>query len=183
MKENSREKTARIYSSALYDAVAGSAQIDGVKKDAELLLNICKQDNSLIKQAASPLLSDDEQKSIWQQVAAKAKLSKDMLKFLDVLVENRRIGYLPAVLKDFIHLYFAGKNVAEVKVETVKELSATQDKKLCEVLKKKLDRDVVVEYVINPAILGGLRIYSGSKMYDGSLSHKLNCLENLMKGK
>ena len=183
LKENSKEKTARIYSSALYEAAASNSRLDAVKKDVDLLSQICVSDKDVIKRVSSPLLSEDERKSIWQQVAKVAKLSEETKNFLNILTENQRIGDLGVILQDFKHLYYANGNIAEIKVETVKELSAAQDKRLRSALEQKFGKNVVIEYVMNPALLGGLRIQSGSKMFDGSLSYKLNCLENLMKGK
>ena len=46
-----------------------------------------------------------------------------------------------------------------------------------------LKQNVVIDYEINPSILGGLRIQCGSKMFDDCLASKLNYLENTMKGK
>lgn len=183
MKKNSKEKTARIYSSALYEAALSTSKVDAVKKDAEFLLQLCSTDKYAVKKSSSPLLSEEERKSIWQQVVNVAKLDKETEKFLNVLVENQRIGDLDAILHDFMLLYYENNNIAEIKVETVKELSAAQDNRLRDVLKKKIGKDVVIEYIMNPSLLGGLRVQSGSKMFDGSLSYKLNCLENLMKGK
>ncbi len=183
MKKVSKEKISRVYASALYDAAVAASQVDKVKKDVDFLLDVCKQNKSLAKDAASPLLSNDEQKSVWQEVAAKAKFNVETLNCLQLMVDESRISCLPNMLSDFVHLYYEGNNIAEVQVETVKDLSATQDKKLREVLKEKLNKDVVIEYVKNPALLGGLRIQYASKMFDGSLNYKLSCLENIMKGK
>lgn len=183
MKKISKEKVARIYSTALYEAAVAGAQLDEVRKDIEFLSGLCKQDKELMKKVSSPLINVAEQKEIWHQVAGKLKFNDETLRFLDVLADEGRIGYLSAIAEDFVHLYYENNNIAEVRVETVKKLSADQDKKLRDILKNKLDKDVVIEYVINPAILGGLRIQNGSKMFDGSLYNKLNCLENLMKGK
>ena len=46
-----------------------------------------------------------------------------------------------------------------------------------------LGKQVVINYELNPKILGGLRVQCGSKMFDNSLASKLNYLENVMKGK
>ena len=70
----------------------------------------------------------------------------------------------------------------EVEVETVKQLSATQNKKLQQNLEKMLDKKVVVTYKITPELIGGLRIKFGSEMIDNSLVSKLNRLEIEMKG-
>lgn len=70
----------------------------------------------------------------------------------------------------------------EVEVESVKELSAAQDKKLQANLEKVLGKKVVVSYKIRPELIGGLRIKFGSEMIDNSVISKLNRLENVMKG-
>ena len=62
-------------------------------------------------------------------------------------------------------------------------MSNAQNAKLIKIMEKKLGEKVVVDYVINPSILGGLRVQCDSKMYDNSLVNKLNYLENIMKGK
>ena len=61
MKKVSKEKISRVYASALYDAAVATSQVDKVKKDVDFLLEVCKQNNDLVKQVASPLLSNDEQ--------------------------------------------------------------------------------------------------------------------------
>ena len=58
-----------------------------------------------------------------------------------------------------------------------------QDAKLKKVIENLLGKKVLIDYVINPKILGGLRVQCGSKMFDNSLINKLNYLENIMKGK
>ena len=50
-------------------------------------------------------------------------------------------------------------------------------------MEKILGKQVEIDYVLNPKILGGLRVQCGSKMFDNSLASKLNYLENVMKGK
>ena len=86
-------------------------------------------------------------------------------------------------MDDFKKLYYHNEGVAEVVVETVKKLTSIQDKKLKKVLEKIANKKVVVEYKINPLLVGGLRVQIGSEMFDDSLAHKLNYLENVMKGK
>ena len=49
-------------------------------------------------------------------------------------------------------------------------------------LKQRLDRDVVVDLSVDPAILGGLVVKVGSQMIDGSIRTKLNNLALAMKG-
>ena len=62
------------------------------------------------------------------------------------------------------------------------ELSAEQDKKLKQKLNNLFKKDVIVNYHLNPQILGGLVIKCGTVLIDSSVKHQLDSLEQLMKG-
>ena len=59
-----------------------------------------------------------------------------------------------------------------IVVETAIALSADQKKSMQSLLKEKFDA-TAFEEVVNPAILGGVRITVGSTRYDASLQGKL----------
>ena len=61
-------------------------------------------------------------------------------------------------------------------------LTETQDKNLKTNLKNFLKKDVLINYHINPDIMGGLVVSYNSEMIDDSLKGKLNRLETIMKG-
>lgn len=75
-----------------------------------------------------------------RQVAEKLKLSKETLRCLDIVADNHRFGELLLILQEFVHIYYQRNNMQEVEVESVKELSAAQDKKLQANLEKVLGK-------------------------------------------
>ena len=99
-----------------------------------------------------------------------------------MIADNGRFKELPLILEAFGHIYLQRQGIAEVEVETVKKLSAAQDKKLKANLERKLQKQVAVTYKIVPELIGGLKIKFGSEMIDNTLASKLNRLENMMKG-
>ncbi len=183
MKKASKTKIARVYANALYEAAVEQKSIDRVKADVDKLKALLAQDASLTAYLANPLWSEEDKKDVLQKTAKALQLSAETLSCLDVVTENRRSANLALILDDFVKVYYLKNGVAEVEVETVKSLSAVQDKKLKKVLAKIFAKEVAVNYILNPAILGGLRVKSGSTMFDDSLAVKLNYLENVMKGK
>lgn len=121
-------------------------------------------------------------KSALKEIAARLKVSDETLGCLDVIADNNRFAEFKLILEAFVRLYYERHNVEEVEVQSAKKLSAAQDKKLVSVLEKKIGKKVVVNYVLNPDLLGGLRVSYGSNMIDDSVSGKLNRLEIMMKG-
>lgn len=183
MKKNSKEKIAHIYADALYAAAKESNVLTKVKHDADTLLEIFMADSTLASAMSNPLLSEAERQEVLNLLGQKAKLQAATLRCLELMADEGRLGIAALVMSDFCHLCCQNDQIAEVVVETVKDLSAAQSKKLEEVLTRRLGKQVAIDYRITPSILGGLRVQYGSYLLDASLSHKLNCLENVMKGK
>ena len=183
MKKASKNKLARVYALALYDAAVGKNVLQKVWQDVSALQNLLKEDASLLVYLSSPLWEEKDKEEVLQKVAKILKLDNETLNCLRLISQNHRIDDLNLVLEDFRRVYYRKNNIVEAVVETVVPLSAAQDKKLKVALEEILTKEVFVNYQINPSILGGLRIKCDSEMFDDSLNAKLNYLEKLMKGK
>ncbi len=182
MKQESKFKISSRYAEALYEAAAEKGDVTAVMKDMDVLIRDVANDKQAITYLANPLWNVDDKKDALQKVAAKLKLADETLRCLEIIAERNRFSELGMILNDFKSLYYARHGIVEVKVETVKPLSKTQDSKLKANLEKLLDKKVLIDYQIKPEILGGLVVSYGSDMIDDSISGKLNRLENVMKG-
>jgi len=164
-------------------AASEAGKLDEVWRDVVKLRQMMSENADFAAYLANPLWSDDDKTDVLHKSAKLLGLSNDTKNCLQLVVENRRISDLTLILEEFDDLYYAKADVAEVVVESANKISKPQSDKLQKVLEKLLAKKVVVDYRLNSAILGGLRIKSGSKMFDNSLVSKLNYLENIMKGK
>ncbi len=182
MKKVSKSKIAITYARALYEAAAEARCVEKVRDDAEKIRNLLKESNDWVVYLANPMIADGDKKDVLEKIVQKLKLNKDTCHCLSVIFENGRFADLSGIIDAFFHVYYRMNGYEEVEVETVKQLSATQNKKLQQNLEKMLDKKVVVTYKITPELIGGLRIKFGSEMIDNSLVSKLNRLEIEMKG-
>ncbi|MDH4275392.1 MAG: ATP synthase F1 subunit delta, partial [Gammaproteobacteria bacterium] len=64
------------------------------------------------------------------------------------------------------------------EVVTAFALDAAQEKSLVATLKQKLNREVTLQSRVDPELMGGAIIRVGDRVIDGSLSGRLNQLEN-----
>ena len=101
--------------------------------------------------------------------------------FLGVLAANRRLGLLPAVIRDFAALNAARKGEVTATVTAAHKLSAAQQKALAAKLKAGIGRDVALNVNVDPAILGGLMVRVGSRLIDSSLKTRLDMLGQALK--
>jgi len=70
------------------------------------------------------------------------------------------------------------KRKVKAVVMTPIEISKDYENTLRSSLKKVTDRDVDIEYVMDPSLLGGILIKMGSTMYDTSLKGQLRLLKD-----
>ncbi|MCD8484601.1 F0F1 ATP synthase subunit delta [Candidatus Woesebacteria bacterium] len=67
-----------------------------------------------------------------------------------------------------------------VTVTTAVELTATQRKEVMQVAQAKAGtQEIELKEVVNPAVIGGIRLTIGSKQYDATVLNQLETLRNL----
>ena len=182
MKKISKSKIITTYAGALYGAAEEKKAVAKVLEDVKMLVDILKEDSSIVKYLSNPIWQNDSKDEALKQVSKKIGLDKETLNCLEIISTNNRFGELLPILEEFIHIWYAKNGYTEVAVQSVQELSPVQEEKLTAALEKVLSRKVILRQEIRPEILGGLIIKFGSSMIDDSIRGKLNRLEIMMKG-
>ena len=131
---------------------------------------------------ASPLVSRAEAAKAVAAVADVMQLDTISTQFLGVLAQNRRLGKLGAVIRDFRLLAAHHRGEATAQVASAHPLTADQVDALKAQLRTRIGRDVNVDLSVDPSLLGGLVVKIGSQMIDSSIKTRLNTLAHAMKG-
>ena len=71
--------------------------------------------------------------------------------------------------------------MVSAQVTTAITLTAAQAKGLEAALRQALGKDPEIETRVDPAILGGVKVRVGSRLYDASLKSKLDSLKFALK--
>ncbi len=131
----------------------------------------------------NPRFTTEERTGVIKALADKLKLSDSTIKFILYLAENGAIVGLADILKIATNLYLERQGKAKAVVVSPIEISKDRESMLKASLKKMTDRDVDLEYVIDPSLLGGILVKIGSTMYDTSIRGQLRLLKDeLIKG-
>lgn len=93
------------------------------------------------------------------------------------LVESKPRDYagILAALQRLTRLDFERRKVT---VESAVELDETTRQRVVAGLAKQYGPDLVAQYQVNPALIGGLRIRVGNDVFDGSVQGRLDRLAN-----
>ena len=95
---------------------------------------------------------------------------------VDSLIARKPRNYI-GVLKNYRRLLRIEVEKRRARIETASEVDRETGSTLVANLKKKYGGDLTTEFVVNPQLLGGMRIRVGSDVWDGSVRNRLERLE------
>lgn len=168
------------YANALIELAEGGKMLDKVEKDLNDLRGMIDSSSELASLIRSPVTNKASTLKAVQALAEKAKFQDITKNFLGVLVENRRLGALEAIIKAANALFSERRGEITVDVAVAQDLSAAQKKELQDALSKAMKTDVAVNVTVKPDILGGMVVTIGSHMIDDSVARKLARLKAAM---
>jgi ATP synthase F1 delta subunit len=131
----------------------------------------------------NPAFSKEEKDKVLKLLAEKIKLSEKSLKFVIHLSDNMAVTALPEIIRIATSIYREKKKRAKAVVMTPVEITDGFAARIKASLEKLIKRDVDLEYVLDPSLLGGVLVKVGSTMYDSSIKGQLRLLKDeLVKG-
>ena len=95
---------------------------------------------------------------------------------VDSLIARKPRNYI-GVLKNYRRLLRIEVEKRRARIETASEVDRETASRLVTNLKKKYGGDLTTEFVVNPQLLGGMRIRVGSDVWDGSVRNRLERLQ------
>ena len=170
------------YATALFELAREQRQLEAVGTSLASLKQALADSADLRDLTTSPLTRRDDALKSVAAIAGAMKLDPITANFLGVLAQNRRLGQLGAIIRNFNLLAALHRGETTAEVVSAHPLDDRQVEALRANLKSRLGRDVAVDLTLDPAILGGLVVKIGSQMIDGSIRTKLNNLAQAMKG-
>jgi F-type H+-transporting ATPase subunit delta len=96
--------------------------------------------------------------------------------FVRQIAEKKPRNYI-ALLQDFQRLLRLELEKRRVRIESAMNLDPEVSREIVSGLAKKYGAGLSPEYVINPALLGGVRVRVGSDVWDSSVRNRLERLQ------
>jgi len=95
---------------------------------------------------------------------------------IDSVTARKPRNYID-VLKNYRRLLRLEVEKRRARIETASEMNPTTQSEVVTNLKKRYGSDLTPEFVVNPQLLGGIRIRVGSDVWDGSVRNRLEQLQ------
>ena len=167
------------YAQALADAVFGPNS--GL--DAEEAVNQFRAAQSMIigskplmQVMLSPAVSKAKKQAVISRLGDELGLHRIVRNFLLVVISHRRVADLKAMRESFEEVVDGRLGWVRADIASAHELNAGQREEIERALGSELKKYIRANYVVDPALIGGVRARVASKEYDATVRGKLDSM-------
>jgi len=169
------------YAQALFDLALESGRLDAVRADLKSLKAAWIDSADLRRLATSPVMTGDDQVKGLVAIARSAQFETATRNFLGLLAQNGRARDLPGVIAGFEARYARHTGLVAAEIVSAVPLSEDQSNAVRSALVQALGKEPELTARVDPAILGGLKVKVGSRLFDASLKTKLDQMKFALK--
>ncbi|WP_188456668.1 F0F1 ATP synthase subunit delta [Virgibacillus oceani] len=167
---------AKRYAEALFQLGNEKATLETIVEELRVVKEVFQSNQKLYTFLEHPRVNNEKKKQFLQEVFQ--GLSTDVINTLKLLVERHRADSIPSIIDHLSQMVNDAKGTAEALVYSVRELSDAEKAELESTFAKRFNKTALkLENVVDPSIIGGVKIRMGNTIYDGSISGKLKRIE------
>jgi F-type H+-transporting ATPase subunit delta len=160
------------YAEALFSLSVEEKQLENVYANFQAFVQA--QDEDIYSFLSHPKVSKKDKK----EALSKAIDNTLVKNFMNVLIDNSRVELLEDCFNEFKKIYDNQHKVMIVFVYSGVALDDKEMKQLQENLGKKHNRNVTLENVVDPSIIGGIKIEFEGNVLDQTINHYLHSLKS-----
>ena len=108
------------------------------------------------------------------------RMPRNFLRFLQSLVSHRRQMLIPEIAREYLDLVDATEGRLHARVTVARETSDAEAADIARQLSRMFDKDVIPHLTVDASILGGVIVYVGDTVLDGSVRKRLSVLRRKM---
>lgn len=177
---------SRRYARALFSLgkKSGQSGLDKLAADLDGLVQALQESPKLTELCKNPLFSANEKMLVLGDILVKNGADQILVNFCRLLADKGRLGHLSGIVQVFNDLLDAEKGILRGELITAVELDAEKRKAVLEQLEQQTKHQIILDYAVDPALIGGILLKVGDMVMDGSLRAQLSILkENIKRGK
>lgn len=167
---------ASRYAAAIYELAKEKKEQVIIGQQIQSVREVLTSDDSIMTVMNHPKVPKDKKKTVVAEIAK--EVSPIVSNLLHILVDNGRLSIFPALAKAYMDIRNEEEGVMDAIAYTATPLSEEEIAQLNKVFAPKVGKKaLLITSVVDPAILGGVKLQIGNVIYDGSLKGQLQRLE------
>jgi F-type H+-transporting ATPase subunit delta len=161
---------ARAFADVVFDerldagrAVGGLRRIAGLLGDSVELRRVWE----------NPAVPADQKRRLLDAIARREGIEKPVRNLIAVLIDHRRLPFLPRIIEQLEKELDARLGFAEAHITSARELGDSERRALEAQVAMVTGKKVRSHFSLDPGLLGGAVVRIGSTIYDGSVKGQL----------
>ena len=163
---------AKRYARAVFELATGEGRVD----DWETQLGALRQvlsNSQMLDVLSNPTIPIEQRMEL---VTSLKVLDPEASNLARLLIESGRVDEIGGVADEFERLADEAAGRVRAVVTTAVELEAGDRDRVSRELSRRLGKDVSMDVVVDPRILGGLKLQYGDRLIDASVATRLQQL-------
>lgn len=166
-----KEITSR-YAEALYSLKKDENSLESSQKEIKELIKVLKENPDFLVVLNSSYKEFEEKEQIIDKVFI--GVDEEIKTIIKIVVKNHRGQYLTEIFENYNSLVNEYRGVIEGLVYSTEPLSESQLAKLNSAIGKIETRPVELKNIIDPSLIGGVKVVINDHIYDGSIKRHIN---------
>ncbi|RFU64253.1 F0F1 ATP synthase subunit delta [Bacillus sp. V59.32b] len=172
---------AKRYAVALFEIAKEQNLLDSIEEELRTVKEVFSTSNELETFLQHPKVSAEAKRQLIDE--AFANLSSQVKNTLLLMTDRHRTDVISQMALEFIELANEEKSVAEALVYSVRPLTNSEREAVSSAFAAKVGkRTLRIENIVDRSVLGGIKLRIGNRIFDGSVSGKLERLERGLLG-
>lgn len=169
----------KVYSQAFFDVAKERNSIEKYNQEAQFVISVLKNEKDLESLLNHPEISITKKFNLLKALF-EDKISEDFLGLFNIILIKRRESAMLFILEEFLKCVREHDKTIIAKVFTPILPDDEQQNKIKTKLKGVLGKEVVLEIIIDPNLVAGLKIVADGSVIDTSFTKQLTSIRNNM---
>ena len=172
---------AERYALALFQVAQKHESSLEIEQDLREVKKVFEMTPELYNLIVSPKLSAEKRRNLINEVFNGA--NPFVVNTLQLMAERKRLDEVGSLADEFVVLSNNAQGIEDAKVYSTRPLTEEERASISSTFAKKIGKQSLrIENIIDPSLIGGLRLQIGNRIYDSSVSTKLARLQRQLIG-
>ncbi|MGZ6971489.1 MAG: ATP synthase F1 subunit delta [Thermoanaerobaculia bacterium] len=160
---------ARSYAQAFLQAAPSPYDVQGFLDRADTIARALAADSRLRAFFGAPAVAGEAKSGALEQLALRVGLDPYGRRLLQLILKNRRLLNLPAILSALRAEADRASGVVQARVTVAAAIGEVERQRIAQALERAVGKPVRLETSVDAAILGGFVARVGSEVFDASI--------------
>jgi ATP synthase F1 delta subunit len=169
------QRLARRYAIAIATLAREQDAVERVSADLQAIRGVIDAPGRIHEFFESPVIDRPSKERVLAE-AFDGKVHPIALHAMLLLIRKRREAFLGPIVAEYLALERETRGIEKLTLETARPLDPAECEKLVARLEQLYAKKFEVTYVVDPSLIGGLRLMMGDRRIDASISGRLDGL-------